>query len=73
MEQTPSLGRTVLPYPLYSPDLEPSDFHLFMPMNDGLCEQHFPSNYITTAAVKQWIISTSSGFYEHGIQTLVRH
>jgi histone-lysine N-methyltransferase SETMAR len=30
-EATATMGRTVLPHPLYSPDLAPSDFHLFGP------------------------------------------
>jgi len=44
LEHIANLGWTVLPYPPYSPDLAPSDFHLFGPMKDGLREQHFPSN-----------------------------
>ena len=35
-EYTAKLGWTVLPHPLYSPDLAPLDFHLFGPMKDGL-------------------------------------
>jgi len=42
MEHTDNLGWTILPHPLYNPDLEPSDFHLFGPIKDGLCRQHFP-------------------------------
>ena len=32
-----SLGWTVLPHPLYSLDLVPSDFHLLQPMKDRQC------------------------------------
>ncbi|GFX70145.1 mariner Mos1 transposase [Trichonephila clavipes] len=33
----------VLPHPLYSPDLAPSDYHLFRSMAHGLADQHFRS------------------------------
>jgi transposase len=33
----------VLPHPPYSPDIAPSDFHLFWSMTHGLAEQHFTS------------------------------
>ena len=33
----------VLPHPPYSPDIAPSDFHLFRSMMHGLSEQHFTS------------------------------
>ena len=33
----------VLPHPPYSPDLAPSDYHLFRSMTHGLTEQHFRS------------------------------
>jgi hypothetical protein len=34
-------GGTVLPYPTHSPDLAPSDYHLFGPVKDALCGCHF--------------------------------
>ncbi|PNF23675.1 Mariner Mos1 transposase [Cryptotermes secundus] len=66
-------GWTVLPYPPYSPDLAPSDFHLFGPMKDGLCGQHFPDNDAVIAAVRKWLASAGADFYGHGIQALVHH
>jgi len=36
MKHTANLGWTVLSHLLHSPDLVPSDFHLFKPMKDGL-------------------------------------
>ncbi|GFU31370.1 aminopeptidase N [Trichonephila clavipes] len=33
----------VLPHPLYSPDLAPSDYHLFRSMAHGLADQHIRS------------------------------
>ena len=43
VEHIVNLGWTVVPYPPYSPDLAPSDFHLFGLRKVGLREQHFPS------------------------------
>ena len=34
----------ILPHPPYSPDVAPSDFHLFRSMAQGLADQHFSSN-----------------------------
>jgi histone-lysine N-methyltransferase SETMAR len=53
VEHIVNLGWTFVPHPLYSPDLVPSDFHLFGPMKDGLCGQHFPSNDAIVQAVEQ--------------------
>jgi len=57
----------------YSLDLVPCDFHLFRPMKDGLCGQHFPRNDAIIRAVKQWATSADADFYEHSIQALVHH
>ncbi|GFY11791.1 mariner Mos1 transposase [Trichonephila clavipes] len=43
----------VPPHPLYSPDLAPSDYHLFRSMAHGLADQHFRSY----EDVKYWIDS----------------
>ena len=57
MENVANLGLPVLPHPLYSPNLLPSDFRLFGPMKDGLHGQHFPSYNTIRAAVKQCVTS----------------
>ena len=62
---------TVLPHPLYSPNLVSSDFHLFGSMKDGLSQQHFPSNTTIIAVVKQWVTFAGSDFYKHSMQSLV--
>ena len=35
-EEITTMGQTVLPHPRCSPDLEPSDFHIFGPLKDAL-------------------------------------
>jgi len=71
MEHTVNLGWTVIPHPLYSPDLTLSDFHLFRLMKDGLRGQHFPSYNAVVQAVKQWATSAGADFYDSGMQALV--
>jgi hypothetical protein len=46
----------------HSPELAPSAFHLFGPMEDGLRGQHFPSNDSVVRAVKQWATSAGADF-----------
>ena len=66
-----NLGWTVAPHPPYSPDLAPSDLHLFGPMKDGLRGQHFPSYDVVEPSVKQWVTSYGADLYEPGMQALV--
>ena len=66
-------GCTVLPHPPYRLDLEPSEFHLFKMMKDGLHGQTFPSNDVFIATVKQWVSSTHADFYVCSRQALVHH
>lgn len=44
MDHITNLGWMVLPCQFYSPDLAPTDFHLFESMKDGQCSQHFFDN-----------------------------
>ena len=71
VEHIVNLGWTVIPHPLYSPYLAPSDVHLFRPMKDGLRGQHLPSNEAVVRAVKQWATSAGADFYKHGMQALL--
>jgi hypothetical protein len=64
VEHIVNLGWTVIPHPPYSPDLAPSDFHLFESMKDGLHGQHFPSYDAVVPTVKHWATSAGADFYE---------
>jgi histone-lysine N-methyltransferase SETMAR len=66
-------GWTVLSSPPYSLDLAPSDFHLFGPMNDGLCGQHFPDKDSIITAARKGVTSCGADFYKPSIQALVHH
>ena len=51
-----------LPHPPYSPDIAPSDFHLFRSMTHGLPDQHFTSYENTKNWVDSWIASKDEAF-----------
>ena len=65
------LGWTVLPHPPYSPDLAPSDFHLFGKLKESLRGNHYASIDDVRSAVNAWIKQTPKGFFEAGIYKLV--
>lgn len=65
-------GWTTLPHPPYSPDLAPSDFHLFGPMKEALRGQRFSTDGEVMTAVRSWLRSQPSSFYEAGIEALIQ-
>lgn len=60
----------VLPHPPYSPDIAPSDYHLFRSMAHGLAEQHFQSYEDTKKWIDSWIASKDVSFFRRGIHLL---
>lgn len=60
----------VLPHPPYSPDIAPSDYHLFRSMQHGLAEQHFQSYEDVKNWIDSWIASKDEEFFRHGIRML---
>jgi [histone H3]-lysine36 N-dimethyltransferase SETMAR len=60
----------VLPHPPYSPDLAPSDYHLFSSMGHALAEQHFDSYEEVENWVTQWFASKEEQFFWRGIHKL---
>jgi histone-lysine N-methyltransferase SETMAR len=50
-----SWGWEILPHPPHSPDLTPSDFHLFPKMKTHLRGQRFQSNEDVQNEVKKWL------------------
>jgi transposase len=57
----------VLHHPPYSPDLAPSDYHLFGPMKKVLGGKRFWNNDEVIAAVQSWIHKQPKTFFETGI------
>jgi histone-lysine N-methyltransferase SETMAR len=64
------LGTNESPPP-YSPDLAPSDFHLFLHLKKFLAGQRFNNDEDVKRAVQKWLSSQAATFYDEGIQKLV--
>ena len=60
----------ILPHPLYSPDIAPSDFHLFRSMQSALSGERFNSYEGIKKWLDEWIASKESNFFIRGIRLL---
>ncbi|KAG5325828.1 MOS1T transposase, partial [Pseudoatta argentina] len=60
----------VLPHPPYSPDIAPSDFHLFRSMAHGLADRRFHSYEEAQKWIDSWIASKDMSFSRRGIHVL---
>jgi len=58
-----SLGFHCLDHPSYSPDLAPSDYHLFPGLKKQLKGRHFSSDVEVSAATETWLDGQSSEFF----------
>jgi len=58
-----------LDHPPYSPDLAPSDYHLFPGLKKQL-KGHFLSDVEVIAAVETWLDGQSSEFFLSGLQKI---
>ena len=65
------LGWKLLPHPPYSPDLVPSDFHLFGPLKACTRGTKFKSDDEVKSVVSDWLRHQSKDFYAEEIQKLV--
>ncbi len=70
-EAIASFGWTVLPHPVFSLDLAPSDYHLFGPLKDGLRGRHFKDDEEVKDAVRKWLYRRDKRFYRDGMSALV--
>ena len=71
IETINKLGFEVLEHPAYSPDLAPSDYHLFAPLKDALRGRKFSSDESVQKAVHQWLCDQPKTFFSDGIYKLV--
>jgi histone-lysine N-methyltransferase SETMAR len=59
-------------HPLYSPELAPSDFHLFLHLKFFLAGRRFHDDNEVKEAVTTCFASQAASFYHEGIQKLVQ-
>ena len=64
-------GFTVIDHSSYSPDLAPSDFHLFPKLKEHLRCVHFATDEEVQAEVRLWFSQQIPNFYSDGIHKLV--
>jgi hypothetical protein len=59
--------------PPHSPDLAPSDFHLFGKLKEHLSGKHFASDQEVENKTRNWLTNLDANFYAEGILKLVSH
>jgi len=65
-----ALNWEVLSHPAYSPDLDPSDYHLFSSTGHALAEQHFDSYDDVRKWLDEWFASKVKEFFWRGIHKM---
>ena len=61
----------VMAHPPYSPDLAPSDYHLFGPLKEALRDRLFTSDQEVKEAMHAWLAAQPKTFFSEGIRKLV--
>jgi len=64
------LGFQFLDHSPYSPDLAPSDYHLFPGLKKQLIGRHFSSNVEVIVAAETWLDRQPSEFFLGGLQKI---
>ena len=65
-------GWELFDHPPYSPDLAPSDFHLFLHLKKFLSSrQHFHDDEELKTNVTRWFHSQAADLYDTGMQKLI--
>ncbi len=64
------LGWDVLSHPAYSPDLTPSDYHLFRSMEHHLRERIYKNEEDIPKYIDEFLASKDASFYHRGIEQL---
>ena len=60
----------VLPHPAYSPDIAPSDYHLFRSIQHGLADTRYRNAEEVRKKLDDWIAAKPTSFFRHGIAML---
>ena len=64
------LGWEVLPHPAWSPDLSPTDYHLFLSLRNYLCNKHYEDFDELKSDLTAFFESKPASFYRRGIEQL---
>jgi hypothetical protein len=70
MDTIQKLKWNILPHPPYSPDLAPSDSHLFGPLNEHLGGKRFCNNDEVIEDVQEWLHWQPKDFVLNAIRKL---
>jgi histone-lysine N-methyltransferase SETMAR len=65
------LNWEVLPHPPYSPDLSPTDYHLFRSLANYMREKQFKKQEEVTQELQNFFSSKDAAFFENGIEDLL--
>jgi len=71
VETVQQLSFELLHHPPYSPDLAPSEYHIFGPLKEALRGRSFTSDEEVKVAVHTWLLEQPKSFFSAGIQKLV--
>ena len=69
-EKLLQLGWKILPHPPYSPDLAPTDFHLFRSLQNLLNGKQFDSKEMVKRFVENFFTEKTPDFFQRGIMNL---
>ena len=61
-----------LPHPPYSPDLAPSDFHMFGPPKEAMGGKNFRSDEEVRHSVNEWLRGLPKEFFSKGIYAICK-
>ena len=70
MHALDTCGFEALPHPRYSPDLAPSDFHLFSNLKRDMRAIHFNRDEEVKNFVENWLSEKAQNFFLDGINNL---
>jgi histone-lysine N-methyltransferase SETMAR len=73
IETIQKLNFELLPHPPYSPDLAPSDYHLFGSLKKALQGRQLGSDEEVKQTVHTWLCDQPKTFFSDGIKKLVEH
>lgn len=66
-----SFGWDIINHLAHSPDLAPSDFHLFTSLKSFMGEKRFLTDDEIQSAVKQWAKEAAGDFFDEGIRKFI--